>query len=90
MITAQRLRTGQIVEGEAVGLMEQIEDGEDDHKVLARLCGEEVVIDSSVRETLTDFVHQSFKHFAGMQVRVGEFVGREEAEATIVACWDDA
>jgi len=89
VITAQRLRTGQIVEGEAVGLMEQIEDGEDDHKVLARLCGEEVVIDANVRETLTDFVRQSFKQFAGMQVRVGEFVGREAAEATIVACRDD-
>ena len=90
VITEQRLRTGQIVEGEAVGLMEQIEDGEDDHKVLARLYGEEVEVDSNVRETLTEFVRQSFKHVAGMQVRVGEFLGRDEVEAHIVTCRDDA
>jgi inorganic pyrophosphatase len=40
VITDRELRTGQIVECEPIGLMEQFEDGVEDHNVLAKLLGE--------------------------------------------------
>ena len=90
VITKKPLQAGQIVECEAIGLMEQFEDKELDHKVLARLLSDEIEIDSNVRETLTEFTYRLFEHFEGTQVRVGKFLEGEHAEALIVACRDNA
>ncbi len=40
VITDRELLTGQIIECEPIGLMEQVEDAVEDHNVLARLVGE--------------------------------------------------
>src|SRR5262245_8044317 len=42
LITTERLQAGTIVECEPIGLLEQDEDGEVDHKVLAALPGQDV------------------------------------------------
>ena len=44
VITTRILKTGQIVECDPIGLMEQFEDGVEDHNILARLLDEPVVI----------------------------------------------
>lgn len=45
LLTSEPLRTGQVVDVVPVGLVEQFEDGEHDHNVLARLPGEAVDVD---------------------------------------------
>jgi inorganic pyrophosphatase len=79
VITQEQLSTGQILECEPVGLMEQIEDGEEDHNILAVLGGEASSIDSIVEQQLTEFVMQVFNHVDDKRVRVGRFLSKEAA-----------
>jgi inorganic pyrophosphatase len=48
VLTTALLRSGAVVACEPLGLLEQIEDGEVDHKVLAALDGENVALDAEV------------------------------------------
>lgn len=88
VLTRRPLRTGQIVECEPIGLMEQIEDGEEDHNVLATPVGEDATVSESVREELSEFVGHVFDHIGGKQIRVGRFLGRAEADAHLRAHLD--
>ena len=88
VITETPLKTGQLVECEPLGLMEQIEDGEEDHNVLARPLGESGVVDSEVRDKLTRFVEAVFAHVGGKQISVGQFLGPEAAAAHVAAHQD--
>lgn len=87
IITEQKLKTGQTIECEPIGLMEQIEDGEEDHNILAKLHGEEVMIEE-VKSKLTEFVSHVFDHKIGKIVKVGRFLGKEDAEKYIEKCLD--
>jgi inorganic pyrophosphatase len=73
VLTREEFRTGQIVECEAVGLMEQIEDGEIDHNVLAVPNGESFHLSSESKQTLIDFVNHVFDHIPGKSIQTGEF-----------------
>jgi inorganic pyrophosphatase len=79
VLTARLLTTGEIVECQPIGLMEQIEDGHEDHNVLAALVGEEAVVDDRAKQTLTEFVSHVFDHIAGKRMSVGRFLGRDAA-----------
>lgn len=79
VLTRTSLRTGQIVECDPVGLMEQIEDGKQDHNVLAVLQGEEERLDSKTKRELVEFVSHVFDHVTGKTVLAGNFHGRESA-----------
>jgi inorganic pyrophosphatase len=46
VITNRRLRTGQLVECEALAIMKQFEDGLEDHNVLANMPDEKVNLTS--------------------------------------------
>jgi inorganic pyrophosphatase len=85
VITDRPLRTGQIVECEMVGLMEQFEDGLEDHNVLAKPLGEGGEVTGAVEAALTDHVLACFRHVDGNQMRVGRFLGSEHAEAYVVS-----
>jgi inorganic pyrophosphatase len=71
VLTAEPLRSGTTVECEPIGLMEQIEDGEIDHKVLGVLPGGAVTLDDVVINKLTEFVMTVFAHIPGKDMRVG-------------------
>jgi len=73
VLTKTSLHTGQIVECEPVGLMEQIEDGKVDHNVLAIIGGEEEQLDSRTMRVLTEFVSHVFDHIGDKTVTTGEF-----------------
>jgi inorganic pyrophosphatase len=88
VITNRPLRTGQLLECEVLALMEQFEDGVDDHNVLARLPDEAADLTSDVQAVLTDFVLNVFRHVQGKRVRVGQFRSVEEAEAHVHAHQD--
>jgi inorganic pyrophosphatase len=79
VLTKTSLHTGQIVECDPVGLMEQIEDGIEDHNVLAVLQGEEERLDSKTKQELIEFVSHVFDHLAGKTVLAGNFRDRESA-----------
>lgn len=79
VLTKTSLHTGQIVECDPVGLMEQIEDGKEDHNVLAVLQGEEGWLDSRTKQELVEFVSHVFDHVAGKTILAGNFHGRESA-----------
>lgn len=86
VLTGQKLKTGQIVECEPIGIMEQIEDGKEDHNILARLSEEDAEVDDKDIEELTEFISHVFDHRAGKVVKVGRFLGKEEAEKYIMQC----
>jgi inorganic pyrophosphatase len=88
VLTQEKLRTGQIVECEPIALMEQIEDGEIDHNILAVLRGENPGLNSEVKQTLIDFVGHVFDHIAGKKILVGEYRGSDAAIQHINRCQD--
>lgn len=83
VITDRQLKTGDIVEAELIGMFEQREDGEEDHKVLAVLPGEHGEITAELEEKLRTFVLSVFAHREGKTMEVGSFHGMEEAEALL-------
>jgi len=79
VITKRSLKTGEIVECEPIGLMEQIENDKQDHNVLAFIIGEREELDQQLKRALTDFVIHVFDHVPGNIIVVGEFLDREAA-----------
>ena len=79
VLTKTSLHTGQIVECDPVGLMEQIEDGKEDHNVLAVIRGEEEQLDTKAKQKLIEFVSHVFDHVVGKTVLADNFRGRESA-----------
>src|SRR5262245_57306473 len=62
VLTDTPLRSGTIVECEPVGLLEQIEDGEIDHKVLAVPPGTDARLDAATLAALRTFTGGVFAH----------------------------
>ena len=85
VITSRRLRTGQIVDCEPIALMEQFEDGVDDHNVLARLLDEAVVLTEQLKQDLASHVLACFGHVDGKRMSVGRFLGAGDAYAHIAS-----
>ena len=70
---------------QAIALMEQCEDGVDDHNVLARFADEAVEVTNEVQAVLTDFVLNVFRHVEGKRISVGRFLAAQNAEAHVMA-----
>lgn len=79
IITKDILKTGTIVECEPIGLLEQHEDGEIDHKVLAALPGQDIELGPELLKELQDFIYAIFARFPDAQVRVGPIQPRVAA-----------
>jgi len=88
LITRDSLKPGTIVECEPIGLLEQDEDGEVDHKVLAAIPGQDVEIGQELLQELRDFIRAVFAQFPDVCVRVGRILPREAALHHIQACRD--
>jgi inorganic pyrophosphatase len=88
IITKEGLKAGTIVECEPVGLLEQHEGDEIDHKVLAALPGQNVEISEDLLKELQGFIYAVFAHFQEVQVRVGPILPVEAALQHIQACQD--
>jgi inorganic pyrophosphatase len=88
VLTASRLRTGQVVDCQVVGLMEQFEDGHEDHNVLAVLPASPVDISEQMQARLSQFVMDVFKHIPGKRIAVGQFAGPQAAESYVKARFD--
>jgi len=88
ILTETALQTGEIVECDPVALMEQIEDGQADHKVLAVLRDDARPIRRIPVSELTEFVTHVFEHIPGKMIAVGEFKDKEAALKYLCDCQD--
>jgi len=79
VLTKDGVTAGEIVECEPLGLLEQDEDGEIDHKVLAGLSGQEVDLNDELLKELQDFIYSIFSAFPNMHVSVGPIRSRDAA-----------
>jgi inorganic pyrophosphatase len=79
IITKDKLKAGNIFECEPVGLLEQDEDGEDDHKVLAALPGQDVELNHKLQEELRNFIYAVIAPFPDVHIRVGHILPHEAA-----------
>ena len=86
VITRRPLKTGTVISCEAVALLEQIEDGEEDHNILATVPGETPEIGSSVVDTLQNFISHVFEHIPGKQMTTGRLLSKAVAQAHIQEC----
>ena len=78
VLTETPLAPGSIVECRPIGLLEQIEDGEIDHKVLAALPDTDPVLDAALHDRLRSFVTSVFRHVPGKNINVGEILSAED------------
>lgn len=79
LITGDKLEAGAVVTCEPVGLLEQTEGDEVDHKVLAALPGESVNLDLELLEELRRFITGVFAQYPDVDVAVGRILPKEEA-----------
>ena len=75
VLTDRPLRTGQVVDCQVAGLMEQFEDGHEDHNVLAVIPGSPVDISAQIQDRLSGFVMGVFKHIPGKRLPSGSLLG---------------
>lgn len=90
VLTQTPLRSGATIDCEPVGLLEQVEDGEIDHKVLAILPGGDARLDAPVVAALKAFIAGVFAHVPGKRMTVGRLLDRQAAEAYLGQCRDAA
>lgn len=81
VVTARCLSSGEWLECEPVALLEQIEDGAIDHKLLAVPAGEPAMVDDATVAALRHFAASVFAHVAGKRMTIGRLLDREAAEA---------
>ncbi len=88
VVANNHLKSGTIVECEPVGLLQQEETGDPDHKVLAVIAGQEAVVPDGVLEVLQHFIYDIFSDFPDESVSVGPIHSRDAALRYIRECQD--
>jgi len=79
LISKEKITAGSIIDCEPAALLEQHEDDEIDHKVLAVLPDADVHVDQSILQELQTFILEIFSDYPEMNVRVGPVHSREAA-----------
>jgi inorganic pyrophosphatase len=88
VLGAEGVKTGAVIECEVLGLLEMLEGGELDHKLIARLPrgsgpGSSGALDPGVVETIKSFILVLFKKFPEVRIEFGKVLDREAAEEFI-------
>ena len=86
VVGSSGLKSGTVVDCEPVGLLEQVETGEPDHKVLAVVAGQEEVVPDDTLEVLRDFIYAVFSDFPDDSVSIGPIHSRDAALRYLRAC----
>ena len=79
VLTAEPLAVGTTLECDLIGLLEQVEDGEIDHKVLAVPSG-------AVIGALRKFISGVFADIPNKRMEIGSLLGRDAAESYVRQC----
>jgi len=83
VLTTKPLKSGELVEVDVVGMFEEVEDGEADHKILVVPKGDIWEIDTNLEDLFKDFSAKVFSHLPGKKKEIGRFLGIDEANALI-------
>lgn len=86
VVSRRRLAPGEQVECEPVALLEQVEDGETDHKLIAVPAGETAPVDDTLLAKLREFAASVFAHVPGKRMEIGRLLGQDHAEEYLRAC----
>lgn len=86
VLTRRRLISGATLVCEPVALLEQIEDGEIDHKVIAVPAGEDTKVSAADEAALRGFVQTVFAHVPDKIMSVGRLRDRAAAENYVRQC----
>jgi inorganic pyrophosphatase len=86
VLTEAPLLPGATVQCEPIGLLEQIEDGKIDHKVLGVPRGCVAILDARVAERLKTFIMGVFAHIEGKRIELGRLLDRRAAENYLMSC----
>jgi inorganic pyrophosphatase len=86
VLTSEPLIAGTTLECDPVGLLEQVEDGETDHKVLAVPSGRSATIDDAVVAALKEFISGVFSHVPDKRMEIGRLLDRDAAESYLRLC----
>jgi inorganic pyrophosphatase len=86
VLTPEPLVSGTTLECEAVALLEQVEDGEIDHKILAVPSGGSATIDEAVVAALKEFISGVFSHVPDKRMEIGRLLDRNAAESYLRQC----
>jgi inorganic pyrophosphatase len=85
VITTDPIRAGSQVEVQPVGLLEQFEDGELDHKILAVPANAPLDLGPGVRDRLERLIRHVFESYPAVSVKLGRLLGPDEAEAYVTS-----
>ena len=86
VVTQDTLQSSDIVECIPVHLLEQVEDGEVDHKVLCVPTGAESVVDGDAVDAIRAFIMSVFAHVPGKKMQLGSLLDTTEAKRYIREC----
>jgi inorganic pyrophosphatase len=86
VITGRPLRTGDLVDAEVVGLMEQTDGGGANHNIIAVLPGDPLPDLAAVREALARFIADVFRGLPGRESTAGRLLPVGDAMAYLAAC----
>ena len=85
VISDKKLATSSVIECEPIGMVEWFENGQADHKILAKPADEQKQVDGIVRQKITEFAIQFINSRSDKQYRLGKFCDKGKAEVLIVA-----
>lgn len=80
VVTKKRLRAGETVDGQLIGMVELIDTGKQDNKLLLSLTSEGVVLSESDKSMISNFLNHMFDHRPNRSTQVGSFQGPDEAK----------
>ena len=86
VLTSEPLIAGTTLECDPIGLLEQVEDGEVDHKILAVPSGGSATIDDAVVAALKEFISGVFSHVPDKRMEIGRLLGPDDAENYLRQC----
>jgi inorganic pyrophosphatase len=88
VVTDRELTTGEIVSCVAVALLEQTQDGDVDHDVIAVPAGEAARLPRDAEPILREFIAHVFDHLPDKVLATGALLDGSSAEEFIAACRD--
>jgi inorganic pyrophosphatase len=83
IISEQKLYAGSIIECEPVGMIEMMEDGEIDHKVLMMVKDEGIEDTDKIVYVVRGFITNIFNGIPGVEIKLGNLISKRETELFI-------
>ena len=86
VVSEKQFEEGTRIECVPVHLLEQIEDDEVDHKVLAVPLGTPLEVDGQAVDKIRSFIGSVFSHIPGKSMQLGQLLGASEAWKYVKSC----